>query len=82
MHQQGIVHGDIKPANFHLNEDGTFRLGGFGLASLNAEVMAQAELRATGERWPICPLNIQDAPPARSRDKAISTASAWCCMNC
>lgn len=34
MHQQGLVHGDIKPANFFINEDGAFRLGGFGLSSL------------------------------------------------
>lgn len=48
MHQQNIVHGDIKPANVYIHQDGTFRLGGFGLASTNDEQMAQAHWRAAG----------------------------------
>lgn len=32
MHQQGIVHGDIKPGHFLLNENGYWQLSGFGLA--------------------------------------------------
>uniref|UniRef100_UPI00403F8C6F AAA family ATPase n=1 Tax=Erwinia sp. E_sp_B01_1 TaxID=3039401 RepID=UPI00403F8C6F len=48
MHQQGIIHGDIKPANFILNEDGTYRLGGFGLASLSTETQIKTGLSASG----------------------------------
>lgn len=48
MHQQGIIHGDIKPAHFILNDDGTFRLSGFGLASLSTETQITAGLAATG----------------------------------
>lgn len=48
MHQQGLVHGDIKPANFFLTDDGTFRLGGFGLASLASTAPLPPGLPASG----------------------------------
>ncbi|MGB9097281.1 AAA family ATPase [Erwinia sp.] len=48
MHQQGLVHGDIKPANFFINEDGTFRLGGFGLASVASTAPLPLGLPASG----------------------------------
>jgi len=48
MHQQGIVHGDIKPSNFFLHEEGTFRLGGFGLAWLQTGALLPTRLPTTG----------------------------------
>uniref|UniRef100_UPI00046A1A8D trifunctional serine/threonine-protein kinase/ATP-binding protein/sensor histidine kinase n=1 Tax=Pantoea sp. IMH TaxID=1267600 RepID=UPI00046A1A8D len=47
MHQQGIVHGDIKPANFFIADEGAFRLGGFGLARIASDTQ-QSQLPVTG----------------------------------
>lgn len=38
MHQQGLVHGDIKPASFFINDEGEYRLAGFGLSSVGPTV--------------------------------------------
>jgi predicted ATPase/signal transduction histidine kinase len=48
MHQQGIVHGDIKPSNFFRHEEGRFRLGGFGLAWLQTGALLPTRLPTTG----------------------------------
>ncbi|ADU69243.1 AAA family ATPase [Pantoea sp. At-9b] len=47
-HHQGIVHGDIKPAHLFLNNDGSYRLGGFGLASVTVDSQLKNSLRASG----------------------------------
>ena len=47
-HHQGIVHGDIKPGHFFVTDEGRFRLGGFGLASLAAQSADKTSLRASG----------------------------------
>lgn len=47
-HHQGIVHGDIKPGHFFISDDGRFRLGGFGLASLAAQSAEKNSLRVSG----------------------------------
>jgi len=47
-HHQGIIHGDIKPGHFFITDDGRFRLGGFGLASLAARSAESENLRASG----------------------------------
>ncbi|MDV5142103.1 ATP-binding sensor histidine kinase [Chimaeribacter arupi] len=48
MHQQGLVHGDIKPANFFFLEEGKVHLGGFGLAAVDTQVVQQARMPVTG----------------------------------
>ncbi|WP_380180989.1 ATP-binding protein [Kalamiella sp. sgz302252] len=48
LHQQGLVHGDIKPANFFYTDDGAVRLGGFGLASIDRDLSAQAHMAVAG----------------------------------
>jgi len=48
MHQQGLVHGDIKPANFFYSDEGTVHLGGFGLASVDSDLLQQPRLPVAG----------------------------------
>lgn len=43
-HQQGLVHGDIKPANFFFSDEGTVLLGGFGLSSVQSDLPEPAQL--------------------------------------
>lgn len=48
MHQQGLVHGDIKPANFFYADDGRILLGGFGLSSVDSDLLQQPRLPVAG----------------------------------
>jgi serine/threonine protein kinase len=44
IHERGLVHRDVKPVNIFISEDGTLKLGDFGLArKVNAEVELSAE---------------------------------------
>lgn len=48
MHLQGLVHGDIKPANFFFADNGQVKLGGFGLSLLETDLSQQAPMHVTG----------------------------------
>ena len=45
VHQRGIVHGDVKPANVLFRESGRPVLGDFGIASLGLDAVAGASRR-------------------------------------
>ncbi|MEI2264949.1 AAA family ATPase [Erwinia sp. CGal63] len=47
LHQQGMVHGDIKPANFFYSDDGGVCLGGFGLTSMEKDSLTTPRMPVT-----------------------------------
>ena len=48
VHQQGLVHGDIKPANFFFSDPGHVCLAGFGLSSVQYGLPEQPRLPVAG----------------------------------
>ena len=48
VHQNGLVHGDIKPANFFFSDEGNVRLGGFGLSFVQNDLLQQPSLPVSG----------------------------------
>jgi len=46
-HEQGIVHGDVKPANIMINQDGRVMLTDFGIARFSAHISQNGGLRGT-----------------------------------
>jgi WD40 repeat protein/tRNA A-37 threonylcarbamoyl transferase component Bud32 len=67
MHEKGIVHDDLKPANVLLAEDGTVKLGDFGLA----RQMDDESLTVT---WEVPGTPYYMAPEQASREHAVGPA--------
>src|ERR1700688_1626928 len=59
-HRKGVIHGDIKPANILIAEDGRVKLMDFGMARVAAREQSSRPLSGTPEYW--CPEQIMGKP--------------------
>jgi eukaryotic-like serine/threonine-protein kinase len=59
-HRKGIIHGDVKPANILIGEDGRIKLTDFGMARLASRDSKDTPLLGTPAYW--CPEQILGKP--------------------
>jgi serine/threonine protein kinase len=59
-HRKGIIHGDVKPANILISDDGRIKLTDFGMARLASRDMKDTPLLGTPAYW--CPEQILGKP--------------------
>jgi serine/threonine protein kinase len=59
-HRKGVIHGDVKPANILISEDGRIRLTDFGMARLASRDSPDSPLLGTPAYW--CPEQILGKP--------------------
>jgi serine/threonine protein kinase len=59
-HRKGVIHGDVKPANILITEDGRVKLMDFGMARVAAREQASKPLAGTPAYW--CPEQIMGKP--------------------
>jgi eukaryotic-like serine/threonine-protein kinase len=59
-HRKGVIHGDVKPANILINEEGRVKLTDFGMARLASRDTQDTPLLGTPAYW--CPEQIVGKP--------------------
>src|ERR1700686_1408743 len=59
-HRKGVIHGDVKPANILITEDGRVKLMDFGMARVASREQASMPLSGTPAYW--CPEQIMGKP--------------------
>ena len=59
-HRKGVIHGDVKPANILINEEGRIKLTDFGMARLASNDTKETPLLGTPAYW--CPEQIMGKP--------------------
>jgi eukaryotic-like serine/threonine-protein kinase len=59
-HRKGVIHGDVKPANILITEDGRVKLMDFGMARVAAREQSSKPLLGTPAYW--CPEQIMGKP--------------------
>jgi eukaryotic-like serine/threonine-protein kinase len=68
IHEQGIIHRDIKPQNIMVNEFGTIKLTDFGIARLISEGDAKADGTTAGSAAYMAPEQAQGLPVSPASD--------------
>jgi serine/threonine protein kinase len=68
IHDQGIIHRDVKPQNIMVNELGTVKLTDFGIARLSGESDGSADGTTTGSAAYMAPEQAQGLPATPSSD--------------
>jgi len=59
-HRKGVIHGDVKPANIFITEEGRVKLADFGMARLASHATKDTPLLGTPAYW--CPEQIMGKP--------------------
>jgi serine/threonine protein kinase len=59
-HRKGVIHGDVKPANILVTEDGRIKLTDFGMARLASRDSKESPLLGTPAYW--CPEQVLGKP--------------------
>jgi len=59
-HRKGVIHGDVKPANMLITDDGRVKLMDFGMARLASRDSSATPLLGTPAYW--CPEQIMGRP--------------------
>ncbi|MFQ6133258.1 MAG: protein kinase [Armatimonadota bacterium] len=68
LHQEGLVHGDVRPENVTVGGDGRVKLAGAGLTLMAAEALGEAHASQVGCAETAAPEIIEHAQPSPSRD--------------
>ncbi|MGH2868759.1 MAG: serine/threonine-protein kinase [Solirubrobacteraceae bacterium] len=77
IHEQGIVHRDVKPANLLLGSDGSVKVADLGIASVSDQTRLTSAGSVLGSLSYMAPEQLRDAPATPAIDIYALAAVAW-----
>jgi serine/threonine protein kinase len=77
IHEQGIVHRDVKPANLLLGGDGSIKVADLGIASVADQTRLTSAGAVLGSLSYMAPEQLRDAPATPAIDIYALAAVAW-----
>ena len=77
IHQQGIVHRDVKPANILLGANGSVKLADLGIAAVSDRTRITSAGTVLGSFSYMAPEQLEDAPATRAIDVYALSAVAY-----